>query len=267
MSVFININALKAANANIIQQILPEDLKLSAENEFNTNTALLQKIIFNAESNDQIGDFTNRFEKQKIWFDKTLRSSKYLSDPSYKQITNKNTQLDSIATAVKKTDSILENLELSSAQKKQIRLKFIYEINSMQKEKPVSDEQIRQLTINIIEDITGKKAAEFPELQLAKIQFGEKIEKLGRQMLDLQLTNKELLNKVDENQKITTDMKKLISELNIQKKECQNKIKLVEQVCDSKIREISTFQTEQEKKNKLELEIQIKEKEAEALKK
>ena len=240
---------------------IPENLKISAENEFNFNTGLLQKIILDAEDPTQINDFMDKFEKQKIWFDKTLRSSKYLSDPNYTQIINKNSQLDSIATAIKKSDSIIENLELSAAQKKQIRLKFLYEINSMQKQKPISDNDIRTLTINIIEEISGKKASEFPELKLAKVQFREKAEKLGHQMFELQLTNKELLNKVDENQKITTDMKKLISELGNQKKECLNKIELTEQVYDSKIKEQSTFKIEQENKNKIDLEIQISEKE------
>lgn len=243
---------------------IPENLKASAENEFSANTAFLQKIILDAENNDQISDFMNKFEKQKIWFDKTLRSSKYISDPNYNQIINKNAQLDSIATAIKKSDSIIENLELSAEQKKQIRLKLLYEINSIQKQKSISDNEIRKLTINIIEEISGKKANEFPELQLAKVQFIQKAETLGHQMLELQITNKELLNKVDENQKITTDMKKLISELNNEKKECQNKIDITEQICDSKCKEQLNFQTEQENKNKLELEIQIQEKEGSA---
>ncbi|MFH1254444.1 MAG: hypothetical protein V1646_03370 [bacterium] len=246
---------------------IPENLKISAENDFNSNTAFLQKIILDAEDPNQISDFMNTFEKQKIWFDKTLRSSKYLSDPNYTQIINKNSQLDFIATAIKKSDSIIEKLELSAAQKKQLRLKLLYEINSIQKQKPISDNDIRALTINIIEEISGKKSSEFPELKLAKVQFREKAETLGHQMLELQLTNKELLNKVDENQKITTDMKKLISELNNQKEECRNKIKLTEQVCDSKIKEQATFKSEQENKNKIDLEIQISEKEtAEKLK-
>lgn len=240
---------------------IPENAKISAEKEFNTNTTFLQKIILDAEDPNQVSDFMNKFEKQKIWFDKTLRSSKYLSDPNYNQIINKNTQLDSITTAIKKSDAIIENLELNAAQKKQIRLKFLYEINSIQKQKSISDNDIRALTINIIEEISGKKASEFPELQLAKVQFREKAEMLGRQMFELQVTNKELLNKVDENQKITTDMKKLISELGTQKKECQNKIELTEQVCDSKVKEQSIFKNEQENKNKIDLEIQILEKE------
>ncbi len=240
---------------------IPENAKISAEKEFNTNTTFLQKIILDAEDPNQVSDFMNKFEKQKIWFDKTLRSSKYLSDPNYNQIINKNTQLDSITTAIKKSDAIIENLELNAAQKKQIRLKFLYEINSIQKQKSISDNDIRALTINIIEEISGKKASEFPELQLAKVQFREKTEMLGRQMFELQVTNKELLNKVDENQKITTDMKKLISELGTQKKECQNKIELTEQVCDSKVKEQSIFKNEQENKNKIDLEIQILEKE------
>ena len=56
-------------------------------------------------------------------------------------------------------------------------------------------------------------------------------------------------------------MKKLISELGTQKKECLNKIELTEQVYDSKIKEQSTFKIEQENKNKIDLEIQISEKE------
>ncbi len=237
---------------------IPENLKISAENEFNTNTALLQKIILDAENPEQISDFSNKFENQKIWFDKTLRSSKYMSDPYYNQIINKNAQLDRLATAVKKSDSIIENLELSEEQKKKIRLNFLYEINSEQKQKSIpsmSDKQIRLLTIKIIEDISGKKASDFPELQLAKIQFREKTERLDQQMLELQITNKELLEKVDENSKITSDMKKLISELNNQKKECENKVELAEQVCNLKIKEQSAFQIEQENKDKINQEL------------
>ena len=240
---------------------IPENLKITAENEFNSNTEFLQKIILDAEDPTQISDFINTFEKQKIWFDKTLRSSKYLSDPNYTQIINKNAQLDFITTAIKKSDSIIENLELSAAQKKQIRLKFLYEINFIKKQKPISDNDIRALTINIIEEISGKKASEFPELKLAKVKFSEKAETLSRQMFELQLTNKELLNKVDENQKIANDMKKLISELNTQKEEYRNRIELTEQVDKSKILEQSIFKTEQENKNKIDLEIQIYEKE------
>lgn len=240
---------------------IPENLKITAKNEFNSNTAFLQKIILDAEDPTQMSDFINTFEKQKIWFDKTLRSSKYLSDPNYTQIINKNAQLDFITTAIKKSDSIIENLELSAAQKKQIRLKFLYEINFIKKQKPISDNDIRALTINIIEEISGKKASEFPELKLAKVKFSEKAETLSRQMFELQLTNKELLNKVDENQKIANDMKKLISELNTQKEEYRNRIELTEQVDKSKILEQSIFKAEQENKNKIDLEIQIYEKE------
>jgi hypothetical protein len=240
---------------------IPDNLKISAENEFNTNSAFLQKIILDAEDPDQIGDFVNSFEKQKVWFDRTLRSSKYLSDPYYNQIINKNSQLDSIATAIKKFNSVIENLELSASQKKQSRLKFLYEINSMQKQKNISDSEIRILTINIIEEISGKKASEFPELQLAKMQFIEKTEKLGHQLFELQLTNKELLNKVDENQKITTDMKKLMSALSNQRDENLNKIELTEQISDLKVEEQTSLQSEQENKNKIDLEIQILESE------
>ena len=52
---------------------IPENLKITAENEFNSNTEFLQKIILDAEDPTQISDFINTFEKQKIWFDKTLR--------------------------------------------------------------------------------------------------------------------------------------------------------------------------------------------------
>jgi hypothetical protein len=231
-----NLYSAKTDNLNLLP-----DWKPDAAKEFNTNTMVLQKIITDAESPDQITDFLDKFEKQKVWFDKTLQSSKAtpsdsVKDEFYKKIATKNSRLDFLVTSIKKSDTILEKLELTSEQKKLIRLRLLYEINAKQSQM-LSDENIRSLTIDIIEKVTGKKFTDFPELKLAQIQFTGKLEEIGREMLDLQITNRELLNKIDANQKTAADMMALISSLKNQVDEYSNKNDLTEQLCDSTVAE------------------------------
>jgi hypothetical protein len=244
---------------------ITETWKTSITKEFDSNNALLQQIIIEGEVPDQINDFAQRFEQQKKWFDTTLSATKYFSDQNYNKILNKNSQLDQMATAVKKSNAILERLELSSEQKKQIRLNALYEINSMPK--PISDETIQRITLDTINKINGKPQA-ILETKLAKIQYSQKFEEIGKEMLDLHLTNKELLDKFKQNQTAIEEESK--------------KIKLLGEVCDLKIQEQTNLLKkaapdkpiasptralasparvkEEENRRKLELEIEILEK-------
>ncbi len=254
--------------------------KISIAKEFDANNALLQQIIIEGEEPEQISDFTKRFEHQKQWFDTTLGATRYFSDQNYNKIINKNSQLDQVATAIKKSNAILETLELSSEQKKQIRLISLYEINSAPK--PISDEKVRQITLNTINRISGKPQV-ILESKLAKTQYSKTFEDLGKEMLDLHLTNKELLNKFDrtsrllseQNQKTASTLNSQLNDLKKQNKEASIKIDLLGEICDLKIKEQtdllkkSAFDKpipspirvkEEENRQKLELELEILEK-------
>lgn len=244
------------------------DWKQTTTKEFNSNCMALQKIIMDAENPSQITDFSDKFKKQKDWFNKTLHSSKSApsdlnKDKFYKKIVAKNSRLDFIATSIKKSENILEKLELTANQKKLIRLKLLYEINAMAgQEQSLSDQKLRSLTISVIENVVGEKITDFPELKLAQIQFTDKIETIGQEMFDLQITNKELLNKIDSDQKTVADMKVFISKLKNHAQESSNKTKLTEQICDTTLTEqANLFKTElmniEEQKNREEIDLEI----------
>ena len=253
-----SVELFNTTNLSFNFEPVTENWKTTVIKEFDANSALLQQIVLDAENHDQITDFINRFEQQKIWFDKTLRSTKYISDPNYNKIVDKNVHLDKITTSIKKSDAILVPLELSTEQKKQIRLRVLYDINSMQVKNSLSDEQIKLITIKAIEDISGKKAGAIPELNLTKFTYAKKFEDFSKDMFDLQITNKELLNKIDENQKTTSELKTIFSEYKVQNKETTNKINLVEQICDTTVNEEKNiFINKLEHKNRQKLNMDI----------
>lgn len=270
----IDLLAAPSQSLNFIE--VTEDWKNSIVQEFEENSSLLQRIIIDGENQEQIQDFMERFEQQKNWFDKTLGATKYISDQNYNKILNKNAQIDQVATAIRKSNSILKNLDLNSEQKKQILLNVLYEINVLPK--PISNDMIQQVTFKLIEKVSDKFILT-PESISPKIQYTQTFENLGKEMLDLQLTNKELLNKFEQNQKTTSELNSQLIEMKKQSNEAANKVDLIGQVCSLKIQEQTELlksttysnekpltpdlinkKTEEENKQKLELEIELLEK-------
>lgn len=155
--------------------------KKQISKDFYKNSEKLEKIVLDAESSEESTDFLNCFKAQKAWFDKTLSSTNYTSDPGYSQIIRKTEMIDNIVLAVKKAEEYLAEwtdlLELTDVEACKIRLQFLYEVNSQIMRlqdipvnvKTFTDDQIRVLTLKIAEDVTGRAAKAFPDINFENV--------------------------------------------------------------------------------------------------
>lgn len=168
-------------NGALFRIPVPDYWKMQVAREFYTNSEILEQVVIDAEMADQVDDFMNCFKQQKEWFDKTLSSTKYTSDPAYIQIINKKNSISNMVFSVKKSESYLLKwrnfLNLTKSELNKIKLLFLYEINfEIQRlnklpvePKQFTDNQIKQLTLKITQNVTGRAAAVFPRVNFKRL--------------------------------------------------------------------------------------------------
>jgi len=168
-------------NGALLKIPVPSYWKQRMADNFYKNSNVLEQIVFDAESFEETKDFANCFKAQKVWFDKTLSSTAYTSDPGYSQIIAKKTSIENIVSAIKKSDQKLDliksKLDLSDEEKRRIRLIILYEINAAlqrlkylpYKDQLLSDYEVENLTIKVVHDITGCAGSVFPDVNFESI--------------------------------------------------------------------------------------------------
>jgi hypothetical protein len=125
--------------------------------EFNENSSFMKKIIIEGEDTAQLSDFLQLFNNQRIWFDQTLRGTRYEKDQHYNQIIKKQMSLRNIINAQKQADSILaeiaQKIKFNNKEQKKIRLLVLYEINAFfQKNIFIEKQPITQQSLNTLND-------------------------------------------------------------------------------------------------------------------
>lgn len=103
--------------------------------DFSNNTEYLKNIIFQGETPDQAQDFMKRFDEQATWFDKTLSSTQYQTDPSYYQLSQKKIALDNVVASHRASEILLkERLRVLGKELQnpaRARLMLLYDINNL----------------------------------------------------------------------------------------------------------------------------------------
>ncbi len=139
-------------------------------NEFDANTLLMKQIIMEGEDAEQLPDFLQRFNDQRVWFDRTLRGTQKVDDPNYNQVVNKQIKLRKIVKAQRKADTFLtevaKNLKLSDHELKKVRLLALYELNAFAQKNEAtsrfSGQVIRNFVLKVADEVTGRVKSAYP---------------------------------------------------------------------------------------------------------
>lgn len=171
----------QALNGILLKIPVPAYWKERVAKKFYKNAEIIEQIVFDAESSEEANDFAKCFQDQKNWFDNTLSSTKYTSDPGYSQIIARNAGIDSIVSAIKisdtRLDAIKDKINLSDEEKRRIRLLVLYEVNSAlqklkylpYKEQRLADDEVENLTLKVANDVTGRVVQAFPDSKIETV--------------------------------------------------------------------------------------------------
>lgn len=146
------------------ERVSPE-WKNDISRQFYNDMSYMKQIILQGESRHEIHDFNKRFTEQNRWFDKTLRSVRYVNDAHYVKIVKKQQRLHSVIAAQKQADAHLKKVvrgaSLSLREKRKVRLMVLYDLNSLMQQREAQGGR-RLLGALDIDEVTGivKKTVE-----------------------------------------------------------------------------------------------------------
>lgn len=152
--------------------------------DFYQDVSYLKDVVVQGESPQEARDFVERFEKQSRWFDYTLATTRFVSDPSYQSLTQKCARLHDIVAVQKKAEQMLlrtlEPLKLPSQEANKVRVNLLYNLYALMPEHnglahqsllPVTmtEQRIREEVVKMVQRLQPTQG-EFPGAKVANGQ-------------------------------------------------------------------------------------------------
>ena len=232
------------------------DWKVAETARFTQYTTELADTIAMGESDDlELQDFKKIFDDQKAWFDTTLTSTKYVTDPGYKAISDRNKILETLVAAQKKALPILmREINIKKISKNtfdRLTTLLLYNLNEQiidpkgwNGKLPTDEAEFKKVIETAIAEAKdpsfGKQSPAQKELIALQKKLNETqklIEERNKTVLELKMT-------IGSNTEHLEQLKKNVSEIETKKKESEAQLK---QLQEKSTHDIDAFKAEKTK--------------------
>lgn len=230
--------------------------KVTETARFTQYTTELADTIAMGESDDlELQDFKKIFDNQKAWFDTTLTSTKYVTDPGYRAISDRNKLLETLVAAQKKALPLLmREINIKKISKNtfdRLTTLLLYNLNEAiidpkgwNGKLPTDEAEFKKIIAIAIAEAKDPSFGKQSPAQKELIALQKKLKETQKLIEERNKTVLELKMTIGSNTEHLEQLKKNISDIETKKKASEEQLK---QLQEKSTHDIDAFKAEKTK--------------------